>query len=512
MQLAQQDYGSRPHKKLRRRQEIEDQLQRTRLTRKQFLKEQILNYDRIDLLMTEVLGYECKDFHLLMWEHSKNCYKSVGDQQWHLALAPRGTGKSTILNVARCILKILKNPNIRLLIASKTDGNAVAFLSEIKQHLESPKLVEIFGVQKGKIWNDGEITVAGRTSPGKDKTVTTIGVGSALASKHFDEIIADDLVDEENSKTEIQREKIRTWFFKILDPTLEPHGSMHMIGTRYHPEDLYGYMIEHMFEKRNKKGKIIKQHYIRIPALIRRKNFKPGSPAHKRYMSIWPEKFSVKFLLAKRRNSGTIIFNSQMQNDVAAMKGKIFKLDWFNWYKPDDVNFKELRIFQGVDLAIKQKDDADKFAHVTIGVHPKTMNIYVLDYHNKVTHYTDQKKVIKSKFTGYDPIRVGIEANGYQRSLLQDMATDPKLANIRAVPIFTDTDKTMRAWKLSAYFERGQVWFREGMSEMQDHLLKMPDGRYKDLFDALDFAIQTAFGKGRKKRETEPGLAWKKAA
>lgn len=493
-------------KELKNRMRLEDELKKQRLRRNAIIKELILKHDRIDLLMTKVLGYDIKDFHEALFWHNKNNFKPLEKQKWHLALAPRGVGKSTILTVARAILEILKNPNIRILIASKTDENAVGFLNEIKQKLESKKLVEIFGHQKGSIWNTGEITVGPRTSTAKEFTIHTVGIGGALASKHFDLILADDLVDEENSKTEGQRQKIVTWFFKILDPTLEPHGEMSIVGTRYHHDDLYGHLIESMFTIRNKKGKIKKQYYIRIPALIRKKNPPKNAKVHERYISIWPEKFSVKFLLAKRKSQGTIIFNSQMQNDVEGMKGKIFKVDWFSWYKPEEINVKKLRIFQGVDLAIKQKENADKFAHATIGVDPKTQHIYVLNYFNNVTHYTKQKKVILNKFNSYDPVRVGIEANGYQLALQQDMRDNEDLAKVRSVPVYTETDKTTRAWKLSAYFERGQVSLCEGMNELQEHLLKMPDGRYKDLFDALDIAITLAFGKKKLSRKTEPGL------
>lgn len=491
---------------MKRRERREEQLKRERLKKKLFLKEQILKYNRIDLLMTEVLDYSIQDFHLIMWHHRRTNFLPVESQKWHLNLAPRGTGKSTIMTIASVILDILQNPNIRILIASKTDSNAIGFLSEIKQKLTSKKLVSIFGEQKGELWNEGEIKVRPRTSTAKESTVTCVGVSGALASKHFDKIYADDLVDEENSKTEAQREKLATWLFKILDPTLEPDGDMSIIGTRYHPEDLYGQLIEQMFEKRSKSGKVKRRYYIRIPALIRKKDAPEDAKPHQKYVSIWPEKFSVKFLLKKRKSQGSIIFNSQMQNDVEAMKGKIFKVDWFQFYKADEINLADLLIFQGVDLAIKQKDKADKFAHCTIGVDKKTRNIYILNYYNRVTHYKMQKKVIKDRHKRYDPVRVAIEGNGYQRAIIQDMQTDKRLSDVRAVPIFTEDDKTLRAWKLSAYFERGQVFMLESMHELQQILLKMPDSRYKDLFDALDFAITTAFGSGRKVRESEPGL------
>ena len=502
-------------KAVRARQTAMDDYKKQKFLEREWLKDQIINHDRIDLLMIHVLDYNLlQDFHMAMWLHKRHKFVDIEGQSWHLALAPRGGGKSTILTIAEIILDMLKNPNIRILIASKTDTNSIGFLREIKQKLESEKFIAIFGNQIGKIWNDGEITIADRKSAAKEPTISTVGYTGALASKHFDKIYADDLVDEENSKTEAQRVKLKTWLYKILHPTLEPDGDMNIIGTRYHPDDIYGELIDTVFTKKNKKGKVLKQYYIRVPCMLKKrvsvkiknryKRKNKDIPEWHKWISFWPDKFKVKYLLKLKKHQGTIIFNSQYMNDVEAMKGKIFKVDWFEWYKPDEINMKDLKIYQGVDLAIKQKENADKFAHCTIGICPKTFNIYVLDYYNRVTHYTKQKKVIGDMFLKYDPVKVGIEANGYQDALRQDMKTDKRLHVVRAFPIFTDTDKTLRAWKLSAYFERGQIFMREGMHELQEHLLAMPDGRYKDLFDSLDLAITIAFGKKRT-RTHEPG-------
>lgn len=501
-------------KAFKKRKRTEDEYKKTKILKRKWLRKQILEHDRIDLLMTQVLGYECKDFHLLMWMHRHKCYTVVGDkndpsfQKWHLALAPRGGGKTTILTISSIILDIIKNRDIRILIASKTDSNGVAFLSEIKKKMKTKKFIDMFGDMEGPLWNDGEIIVRGRSEDApKGVTVSTVGVGSALASRHFDKIYADDLVDDTNSITDVQRDKIKTWFFKILDPTLVPNGEMSIIGTRYHHEDLYGILIEDMFTKKNKHGKVIKNYYIRIPALMKKKKIKKGAKLKDKYVSYWPERFSVAFLLAKKRKQGTIIFNSQYQNDTDAMKGKIFKFDWFKWVKPEDLpRMEDMYIFGGCDLAIKQNEKNDKFALTTIGVCKKTKNIYILDYYNRITHYRKQKETLGSRFDRYDHIRIGVESNGYQLALVEDMRVDEKLQRVRCKPVYTDTDKTVRAWKLSAYFERGQVFLIEGMNEMQEHLLKLPDGRYKDLFDSLDIAVTTAFGGKRKKREKEPGV------
>lgn len=493
----------------REHQEAVTEFKKHKATESEFLRDLILQESRIDLLMTEVLGYEIQDFHEVMFDAVQNNSFVISNtldkkQLWNLTLAPRGFGKSTCLNIARCILKILQNPNIRILIASKTDTNAVSFLSEIKQKLQRPKMIEVFGIQQGAPWNDGSIRVKARTSDAKEDTVETIGIGGAIASKHYDLIIADDLIDESNSVTEGQREKIHTWFFKVLDPCLEPHGEMSIIGTRYNPDDLYGYLMENILCQKDRNGKIIRKHYISIPALIPKPNVDSRTPESERYVSLWPDKCSVKFLLKKRKVLGTIIFNTQYQNDVAAMKGKIFKLEWFKYYRT--VDLKELKIYQGVDLASKQARNADRFAHATIGVHLETKKIYVLNYYNVVATFGQRKKIVADEFFGFDPIRVGVEANGYQRAFIQDLAQDEELKSIRAVPIYTEKDKVSRAWKLSAFFERGQVYIKEGMQDLIEQLLKFPDGRYKDLFDALDLAITTAFAGKRRQRPREPGL------
>ncbi len=89
---------------------------------------------------------------------------------------------------------------------------------------------------------------------------------------------------------------------------------------------------------------------------------------------------------------------------------------------------------------------------------------------------------------------------------MHEIRNDSRLHSVRAVPIYTEIDKVARAWKLSAFFERGQVFLLPTMTEMIQHLLKMPSGRYKDLFDALDIAINLAFNYKKKKRNYEPGL------
>ncbi len=403
--------------------------------------------------MALLLGCEVAEVHERM--------AGAARRERSLTLAPRGFGKSTLLSVTRCIFEIVRNPDVRILLVSATRAQAEAFVREIRGHLErNPIFRALFGDLVGPKWTDRELIVNFRRRIAKEPTVFAIGVGGALVSRHFDVIICDDIVDEENARTEFRREKLRTWFYKTLLPCLEPDGRMGIVGTRYHYRDLYGHLIETGFAPE--------------VTIIRAIDADGKSP--------WPEKFSVKRLEQIRREAGAVIFNAQYQNDTDAMKGAVFKDKWLRFY---DVAPQRLRVFQGVDLSIAQHSRSDYFAIVTIGV-DEWENIYVLDCYQARLSFRKQTAAIVERFKRFDPIKVAIESNAYQAAQVERVR---ELGVVRAVKTYTSRDKLSRAWKLSALFEDGRVRLGRDMSDLVDQLLTFPQCEHDDLFDALEFAI-----------------------
>lgn len=455
----------------------------------EWLKRRIIHNNRIDILAAVILGYQVEPFHiaLFQWQflHSEN-----------LQLAFRGAGKSTVCTITKNIHLLLKNPNLRILLASKTSGHAESMLKETKSHFESnDRLAEVFGEyydprRVGK-WDNTEIEVLPRTSKAKEASITCIGVGGQVVGKHYDVINGDDLVDEENSRTKYMRDKTRTWYYQSLDPTLEPpdpavphRGERHLEGTRYHFDDLYGHLSENE----------LKGHVQVIPAL----DEKGRSP--------WPSKFPPKWFAKKRRTSGIIIFNAQYQCDTEAMKGEVFQYDDCQQIDGSDIP-EDLRVYMGVDLAIKEKETADKFAIVVVGM-DIAKNYYVLDYYENQLRFKTQTRKIIEYYKKWDPIRCGIEVNAYQEAQYQTLKDDEEDGkDLRLKPITTDKDKMVRAWKLSALFEDKRMFFLKGkMNLLIEHLVLFPNFRYKDLFDALDMAVSTSKMRRRKKRRREPGV------
>lgn len=427
-------------------------------------------------------------------ELHKSIISNISSNKSTLDLAPRGFGKSTVGDVDYCITRILRDPNIRIMIGSKTQTQAEAFLKEVRTHFEqNTELLRIFGdwkTSKDNVWNDREFTVNKRTVIKKEATLTALGASGAVISKHFDVIIGDDLVGLENARTERQRANLKEWFYSSLFPTLEPDGEIHILGTRYNPLDLYEDLIKSS------------DYVVNIQRAIQVINGVKKS--------LWEDKFSLERLEAILKQSGKIIFNMQYQNDTELAKGKIFKAQYFRYYEEYKVDYDfqtvkvrvksadgvdkwiPVRVYFGCDLAISEKetDKNDYFVCMVIGVDAEK-NVYVLEYIKERLSFNAQLNAIIQYGRNKYPMveRVGVEANAYQKALPQELR---RLSLLPIINVNTSKDKVTRAMRRSANFENGKIFFREGMDDLEECLLMFPEVEHDDLFDGLDFACGMA--------------------
>lgn len=443
------------------------------------IRDSVINEGRSDLIMKEI-GYDFDPFHEAFADHQTEHDSS-------LQLAPRGWGKSTV-TIGSSLVEILRNRNIRILFASDVVTHSKAFLDELKVCLEHPRVEEIFGRVKGDIWNEDEIVVAGRTIGRKEKTVMVTGVDGSITSAHFDLIIADDLVTLKNSRTEASRFKTRQWFYTTLMPCITDSSTkFRVLGTRYHPDDLYNHLMTRDPKFRN--------HVQIIPAL----NPNTGESNN-------PVRFPTQDLLELQESMGRIYFASQMLQDASSVQGTIFDAKFFRHVK----NFPEkMYKFSGVDLAIGEEEGSAKFAIVTIGVCAKTFNIYLLGYYTNWLTLKQQDEQIVKHYEEYEPIAIGIESNAFQKAKVKSLKQNEETTDVPAIPIYTNEDKMTRGQQLATRYERGEIWHHESNKddEFEEQLLSFPNAKLKDLLDAMDIAIRTAFRKRKKKRrKKEPGL------
>lgn len=161
-----------------------------------------------------------------------------------LITMPRGTFKSSIGVVGYSIWRLMRNPDVRIMIDSEKYENSKNFIREIKGKVTEPFFQMLYGDwSKTDNWAEGSITIAPRKVIKKESSITASGVEAGKTGQHFDLVIHDDLNTHENSQNPEQRKKI-IQHYQMNTSILDPGGELVIIGTRYAMDDVIGFVLE----------------------------------------------------------------------------------------------------------------------------------------------------------------------------------------------------------------------------------------------------------------------------
>ena len=199
------------------------------------------NY-RENLFLLAKHGLKYQDLSINTHEPITNILQSESKKK--LIVVPRGCFKSTICSISYPIWLLLNDPNHRILLDSELFTNSSKFLREIKGHLTSKHMTDLFGeFQTSHNWNDSEITIKQRTKIYKESSITCSGIGAQKTSQHYSIIIADDMNSLSNSMSPELREKVVN-HFRLYISLLEPGGTIVVVATRYAAGDIVGHILD----------------------------------------------------------------------------------------------------------------------------------------------------------------------------------------------------------------------------------------------------------------------------
>jgi predicted phage terminase large subunit-like protein len=179
----------------------------------------------------DILGYKdlTESFHKPIAE-----FHGSTPHRRNLYMVQRGGFKTSLLSIAANIQRILRNPDIRILIASNKLENAEAILAEIKGHLANPLLLDLFpdilypDPTKSPVWTTSRIAVK-TTARRREPTITAIGLHGELVGRHYDHATFDDMVGLENSATREERQKAIEWW-QAAQAILDPGSTEDIVG------------------------------------------------------------------------------------------------------------------------------------------------------------------------------------------------------------------------------------------------------------------------------------------
>lgn len=165
-----------------------------------------------------------------------------------IIVEPRGTFKSSLAVVAYPIWRLLKDPNLTILIDSEIYSNSKNFLREIKGHLKSDWFIKCYGDLEGPKWDEGEIIIKTRTRNRKEASITVGGIGTVKVGQHYDLIIGDDYNSPRNSDTPEKCQQVIDHCRYNLN-ILNPGGEYVFTGTRYAELDISGFLFKHVLNE-----------------------------------------------------------------------------------------------------------------------------------------------------------------------------------------------------------------------------------------------------------------------
>lgn len=435
-----------------------------------------------------------------------------------LVLLPRDHQKSAMM-AYRVAWWITKHPEVTILYISSTSGLAEKQLKMIKDILTSPVYrrywPEMVNAEEGKRekWTTTEIAVdhPKRAEEGvRDPTVFTAGLTTSITGLHCNVAVLDDVVVKENAYTTEGRTKVEHQY-SLLSSIETTNAKEWIVGTRYHPKDLYGTLITIKEDIYDDDGHIIDSEPVYETFQREVEDHGDGTGAF-----LWPKQqrgdgkwfgFDVRELARKRaKYLDKTQFYAQYYNNPNDPENEAIESKYFQSYDPNHLrrlegkwcyNGRPLAVFAAIDFAYSLSSTADYTALVVIGVDWEG-NIYLLHMDRKKTNktatYFDMVREAHMKW-GFN--KLSAEVTAAQEVIVERIKDDIRQEGLRLSvdhyrPTRTMGTKEERiANTLTPYYENLSIWHpMSGMSEILEAELKMINPPNDDLKDALHNAVR----------------------
>lgn len=456
--------------------------------------------------------------------HSELCsWLTRQDGKSHkCVLLPRDHQKSTIVGGYKTAWMITRQPDIRILYISSTSNLATKQLKFIKDILTSdvyrfywPEMVNKDEALREK-WTETEISIdhpLRRQEAIREPTVFTAGLTTNIVGLHADHTVLDDVVTAQNSLTADGREKIEQQY-SLLASIEATDGTQDVVGTRYHPDDLYGTLLAKSVQKFNSDGELVAEEPLYEDFTRQVENVGDGSgeflwPRQQRKDGRWYG-FNQGILETKKAQYlDQTQFRAQYYNDPNATGASGISRDAFQYYdqkflKREQgkwyIKGNQLNVFAAIDFAYTLKKKSDFSSIVVVGVDQK-MNYYVLDIDRfKTDQISEYFSHLLRMHQKWDFRKVRAETTAAQSVIVNDLKMNYIRAHGLALSIEEFKPNRYQGAKeerisavLQPRYANKQVWhYLGGNCQILEEELEMSNPSHDDVKDALASAIDSA--------------------
>ena len=381
------------------------------------------------------------------WVHPSMAFEK-GEPDLVMVNMPPEHAKTTSITINYVVYRICMDPNIRVILVSKTAEMAKKMLYAIKTRLTHPRyeaMIEAYAPLGGfdkdsEAWNQTMIYVSdnARDSGEKDPTVQALGIRGHIYGARADLIILDDTVDLTNAH---EYEKQIDWLQSEVISRISASGSMLVVGTRLASKDLY----RELRDESRYPDEDSPWSYLSMPAVLefadkesdwvtlwpRSNQPEPGSKIETQEADAegYYAKWDGPRLSKKRRRvsprAWAMVYQQQQVSEDAVFNPEMIKaaINGNRMAGPIPKGMVNQRI-NGMDglIIVAGLDPATSghTAAVVMGLDIKSQKRYVLDVYNKINTPEAMRDMIKDFTVKYRISEWRIERNGFQGFLVHD--------------------------------------------------------------------------------------------
>jgi hypothetical protein len=340
----------------------------------------------------------------------------------------------------------------------------------------------------------------------------TAGLTTGITGLHFDIAVLDDIVVYENAYTQEGRSKVETQYSLLA--SLEGTGSQEwVVGTRYHPKDLYALMLDMREPSFTDSGEQVGEEpiYEVLEKAVEDRGDGTGEflwPRAQRKDGKWFG-FDIRELGRKKaKYIDNAQFRAQYYNDPSDPDSAPIDRNKFQYYERKFIRVsdgyvffkdKRLNVVAAMDFAYSLGKRSDFTAIVVVGLDTDG-NYYVLDIDRfkteRISDYFERLLALASKWNFR---KVRAEVTAAQKAIVVQIR---ELIKANGMALTVDEGKpTSHGGKkedriaaiLEARYDNQSIWhYRGGNCQTLEEELVMRHPPHDDVKDALASAIEIA--------------------
>lgn len=307
------------------------------------------------------------------------------------------------------------------------------------------------------------------------------GVGGPITGRGAKVAIIDDpFKGPEDSHSPTQRQKVINWYKSVLRTRLAPGGAIIVMHTRWHEEDLVGYLLngDGGDDESDRENWVV----INLPAIAEEDDplgRELGEP-------LWPERFPLEELNKLRRAAGSYYWAALYQQRPSPEGGGMLRRNWWKFYRVAP-RFEEM--IQTWDCAFKDEGDTSYVVGQVWG--RVGADKYLVDQVRDKMDLPATMRAIYSLSNRWPNTRAKLiedKANG--TAVIQML--NRKIPGL--IPIEPAGGKIVRARAVSPEIESGNVYLPDPeiapwVHDFIEECAAFPSGRHNDQVDAMTQAL-----------------------